>query len=276
MSVIGVCSWSLQPRSPRHLVKSVLGCGVRAVQIGLKPLRREQWSESELVARLGDAGIAFRSGMLSMDGEDYTSLASIRRTGGLGPDERWPDNLAAARQSARIARRLGLPLVSVHAGFLPESRDDPARAVLLDRLVAVAELFAAEEVALALETGQESARTLLDVLAELDHPNLGVIFDPANMLLYGSGDPLAALAALAPHVRQVHVKDARPSEVPGAWGAEQPVGEGQVDWPACLALLAGAGLDVDLMIEREAGRQRVRDVARARERLEALIGSRAS
>lgn len=273
MSVIGVCSWSLQPRSPRELVKKLRKCGVGAVQLSLKPLRRDQWSEHDTVTRLAGAGIQIRSGMMSMEGEDYSSLQSIRRTGGVRPDEHWAANLHIAESCARIARRLGLRLVSFHAGFLPESRADPERAVMLDRLRALADVFAAKQVALALETGQESAETLLGVLADLDRPDVGVNFDPANMLLYDMGDPVAALSALAPHVRQIHVKDARKSDVSGQWGEEVPVGEGEVDWRAFFEVVAERDLDVDLMIEREAGSDRVRDVVRARDHLQTLRGS---
>jgi len=276
MSVIGVCSWSLQPRSVRALVKSVRQCGLRAVQLSLKPLRRDEWSEQDTALRLEDAGIAIRSGMLSMDGEDYSSIESIRRTGGVRPDATWAANLISAEHCARIAGRFGLTLVSFHAGFLPESRDGAGRATMLERVRAVADVFAREGVELALETGQETADTLLSVLAELDRPDVGVNFDPANMLLYGMGDPVAALSALAPHVRQIHVKDARKSAVAGQWGEELPVGEGEVDWRAFFDVITQRGLDVDLMIEREAGTRRERDVARARVRIEALRGTRAS
>ncbi|MHC4846031.1 MAG: sugar phosphate isomerase/epimerase family protein [Planctomycetota bacterium] len=273
MSVIGVCSWSLQPRSARELVKSVRQCGLRAVQLALKPLRRDEWQEQDTALRLEDAGIAIRSGMMSMDGEDYSSIASIRRTGGVRPDERWAANLADAERCAEIAGRLDMTLVSFHAGFLPESRGNPERATMLERVRSLADVFARHGIELALETGQETADTLLDVLAELDRPDVGVNFDPANMLLYGMGDPVEALSALAPHVRQIHVKDARASGVPDQWGEEVPVGEGEVDWRAFFDVIAARGLDVDLMIEREAGKRRVRDVGHARKRIEALRGA---
>ena len=104
------------------------------------------------------------------------------------------------------------------------------------------------------------------MLAELDRPDhAGVNFDPANMILYGMGDPVEALRALLPHVLQVHVKDATPTAEPGTWGAEVPAGTGAVDWPAFFAVLSGAGRPIDLMIEREAGGTRVADIATARE-----------
>ncbi len=136
----------------------------------------------------------------------------------------------------------------------------------------MADLFAAEGVRLALETGQEEAQTLLGVLDELERETVGVNFDPANMILYGMGDPVAALRILGARVLQIHVKDAVASAVPGTWGEEVRVGTGQVDWPAFFAVIEEQGLDVDLMIEREAGDDRVADMRVARELVLAARG----
>ena len=67
----------------------------------------------------------------------------------------------------------------------------------------------------ALETGQESAVTLLEALADLGRPEVGVNFDPANMILYGAGDPIDAIETLGRHIAHVHVKDATLSTRPG-------------------------------------------------------------
>ncbi len=262
--VVGACSWSLKPRSPHDLADKLRWCGVDAVQLALDPLRAG-WDVGQTADVLAAAGIELRSGMLAFAGEDYSTPQSIRETGGIGPDAHWPRNLAAAREVARLAWRLRLPLVTFHAGFLPERRDDPRRAVLLERLRAVVDAFAEADVAVGLETGQERVETLLEALSDLARPTAGVNFDPANLLLYGMGEPVSALAALLPYVRQVHVKDARRPARPGEWGAELPVGDGEVDWEAFFATLDRKGSRVDLMIEREAGDDRVGDIRRARD-----------
>ena len=82
----------------------------------------------------------------------------------------------------------------------------------------------------ALETGQESADALLDFLLLTNRDNLGINFDPANMILYGTGDPISALQTLAQHVLTVHCKDGDwpPKNSPGALGEEKPLGQGSV------------------------------------------------
>ncbi len=132
------------------------------------------------------------------------------------------------------------------------------------RLAAAADVFGAQGIAVGLETGQETAGELAALLGELDHPNLGVNFDPANMILYDKGDPIEAVRVLAPWIRQVHVKDAKRTKVPGTWGEEVAVGEGDVDWGGFFAAVRVLPAAVDLAIEREAGSRRVADVGAAR------------
>ena len=42
-------------------------------------------------------------------------------------------------------------------------------------------------------TGQETADTLWQFLHDLGRDNVGVNFDPANMILYDKGDPIASM-----------------------------------------------------------------------------------
>ena len=85
------------------------------------------------------------------------------------------------------------------------------------------------------------------------------------MILYGMGDPVAAVRALAPRIAQVHVKDALPTKVAGTWGSEVRVGTGAVDWTAFIAALAGVPATIRLAVEREAGDDRVGDIRAALE-----------
>ena len=267
---IGVCSWSLQAMDPAQLVERTRACALNALQIALDPLRTGAWPLDDTRARLADSGIALLSGMIAMEGEDYTTLASIRETGGIRPDETWARNLEAATHGAALATELGLDLVTFHAGFIPHDPVHPERHILMDRLGQLADLFHRRGLRLALETGQETAATLLEVLRELDHPAVGVNFDPANMILYGMGDPIDALRALGPFVQQCHVKDALAAPEPGAWGTEVTAGQGSVRWAAFLATLDEVAPGVNLVIEREAGEQRAADVRHAARLLASL------
>ena len=267
---LGACSWSLRAEELAPLADLVCEVGVSRVQLGLDPVIHGVWKIGDIRQAFSAAGVEVCSGMMGMKGEDYSTLESIRETGGIRPTKHWPANLQASRSCAKAARELGLSLVSLHAGFLPHDVSDPERGLLIDRLREIADVFAAEGVRVAYETGQETAETLLGVLAEIARPNVGVNFDPANMILYGMGDPVAALRTLGAHVLQVHVKDATATKAPGTWGAEVPVGTGDVDWRSFFDVLHEHQIGCDLMIEREAGDQRVTDMRTARELLEEL------
>jgi sugar phosphate isomerase/epimerase len=267
---LAVCSWSLQPADPAHLLHQVQATGLKRVQLALDPLRENPkvWGKaSELLAV---NGIAVVSGMFGTVGEDYSTLETIKRTGGLVPDETWEENWQNIKRINALAERLGLKLVTFHAGFLPHEETVPDFATIFDRIAQVADLFEEEGIDLGFETGQETAATLRNFLEKLNRPNVGVNFDPANMLLYDKGDPIEALRTLGPWLKQCHIKDANRPKEPGTWGEEVVVGTGQVDWRAFFTTLKEVDFHGDLCIEREAGAQRVADIRAARSYIASL------
>lgn len=261
-SRLAVCSWSLKSGGCDDLVEKVRACGLSAVQLHLDPIAENKPGWAGAGATLAAAGIRVVSGMVACVGEDYSTIARIEETGGVIPDATWPATLRRMQACAPLAAELGLKLVTFHAGFIPAAAGHPARARAHARLLQLANLFSGRGITIGLETGQESSSTLLAFLRELGATNIGVNFDPANMLLYGSGDPIEALRELAPYVRQVHLKDAMPSNATGQWGAEMPLGEGSVDWPAFFTILRDIGYTGALPIEREGGDDRPKDVRR--------------
>lgn len=262
---LAVCSWSLQPTSPQDLIAKLLATGIRRVQLALDPLRESPGVWGETAALFRQNGVTVVSGMFGCVGEDYSTLESIRATGGIAPDATWEQNWANIRATVALAQQLGLKLVTFHAGFLPHDEKDPGFAKMLQRLTETVDAFKAARIKLGLETGQETAPVLAVLLKNLRRRTVGVNFDPANMILYDKGDPIAALRLLGPWIRQVHIKDAKRTKVPGTWGEEVPVGTGEVNWPAFFATLRELNFKGDCVIEREAGNQRVADIGTAKE-----------
>ena len=157
---LAVCSWSLQPADPHQLIEGLRAIGILRVQLALDPLREQpEWADTG--ALLHQAGIEIVSGMFGTVGEDYTSLDSIHRTGGLVPDATWEENWENVQANARLAHQLGLKLVTFHAGFLPQDEACPEFEKLQHRIRLVADVFAAQGIDLAFETGQETAQSLL-------------------------------------------------------------------------------------------------------------------
>ena len=262
-SRLAVCSWSLQPKSPEALIAQIREIGIPRVQIALDPLRESPDTWDKTSNLFSAENIVIVSGMFGTIGEDYSSLDSIKETGGVVPDEHWDANWSNIQHVAKIAAGLDLKLVTFHAGFLPHEENDPGFDKLLKRITQIADTFDTHGIELGFETGQETADTLRIFLEKLDRPTVGVNFDPANMLLYDKGDPIEALETLAPFLKQCHIKDATKTKEPGMWGSEVPVGKGEVDWHAFFSSLNKLGYTGDCCIEREADDQRVTDIREA-------------
>jgi sugar phosphate isomerase/epimerase len=118
--------------------------------------------------------------------------------------------------------------------------------------------------------GQETAEELLAFIRAVDRPNLGINFDPANLILYGKDRPIEALESVKDHVVSCHCKDGVWPTEEGQLGSEMPLGQGQVDVPAFVAKLKAIGYAGPLTIEREAGDDRIGDILRGKALLESL------
>ncbi len=269
-SRLAVCSWSLQPSDANDLVQQLQAIGINRVQIALDPIRERTAVWGRIVDLFRQNNITMVSGMFETVGEDYSTLESIRRTGGLVPDATWDENWRNIQTHAVIASQLELKLATFHAGFLPRDQNHPAFRKLLDRIILVADRFAGKGIDLGFETGQETAETLRAFLERLNRPNAGVNFDPANMILYDNGSPIEALRALGPWLKQCHIKDATRTRKTGAWGQEAVVGTGEVNWREFFQTLAELRFTGDLCIEREAGNQRAADIRAAKQFLESV------
>ena len=263
---LGVCSWSMLPQSADDMARIMAELGLAKLQLGLVPHRDDAGIVDGVPEALEKVGARVVSGMFGTVGEDYATMETIKKTGGIVPDEHWEENQAVARAAAARARRFGLPAVMFHAGFLPHDMESAAFRKLADRIEVVAAIFAQQGLDLLFETGQETAADLwafFDFMEARGVANIGINFDPANMILYDKGEPINALHKLLPRVKSIHIKDAIRTRTPGAWGVETPVGEGQVDWHAFIQLLADGGYSGDMYIEREGGDDRLGDVKTA-------------
>ena len=267
---IAVCSWSLRPRDMADLVGMLRQLDLQHVQLSLLSLiQLDDKRKHQELGHLRSGGVQFTGGMMSFPGEDYSTIDAIRRTGGYVPDDLWPLRRRLSQEGAKLARELGMNQIGTHVGFVPAPAD-PKYSAIVSRVREVAALFAEQGIDLLMETGQEQAGELLHFLGDLATPNIFINFDPANMILYGAGDPIAAIRTLGKHIRHVHVKDATASNHPGIeWGEEVPFGAGQVNPSAFLKALHDTGYTGPLAIEREAGENRVADVRTAIQALSA-------
>jgi len=263
---VGVCSWSLQT-DVDGVAEAMKKIGLDHVHLGVRAAVGAEGAG--VLAAIQKQDWTISATMIDFPQEDYSTLESIKVTGGVAPDESWEQNRDLFFGAAEVTAKLGVKYLSMHAGFVDES-DAAYAKKFYDRIRCLADAAAEKDLLLLLETGQESADELRHFMEELNHPAIGVNFDPANMILYDKGNPIEAVKVLAPWIKHIHIKDATRTKQPGTWGAEVPWGDGEVQPEAFLNALSDIGYDGALAIEREAGDNRVGDVQLAAERLSRL------
>jgi len=204
------------------------------------------------LGRLGELGITISVVFGGFEGESYADIPTTARTVGLVPKETRAARTREMMEIADFARLLGVDALALHVGFVPHDRSSSEYREVVGVVRQVCDHCRSLNQRLHLETGQESADDLLAFLAAVERDNLFVNFDPANMILYGSGDPIEALGKVGKYVRSVHCKDARWAANPGKeWGQEVPLGHGDVGIERFLRTLLELGYDGPLTIERE-------------------------
>jgi L-ribulose-5-phosphate 3-epimerase len=248
---IGLLFWAGEDAA--KTLKEVQQFGVRAGQLGFGGALRldgaaERWDQALTAAHFVATGV-----VCSYEGESYADIPTVQRTVGLVPQATRKERIARTKAVSNVAADLALDSVACHIGFVPEDRGRENYAGIRDAAREICDYCGERGENFTLETGQEPAKVLLQFIGDVNRPNLKINFDPANMILYGTGDPIEALGVLAAKVISVHCKDGDwPAlDRPEALGVERPLGEGSVDVPRFIAKLKEIGYKGVLCIERE-------------------------
>jgi sugar phosphate isomerase/epimerase len=209
----------------------------------------------ENVRRLREAsaqnGVTITSLWAGFPGRVSWTIREGPLTIGLVPTQLRAQRVAAIKAAADFAARLDVPAIATHVGFIPEFPGDPAYPGVVETLRDVASYCRDRGVAFWFETGQETPLTLLRAIEDIGLDSLGINLDPANLILYGRGNPVDALDVFGPYVRSLHAKDGIYATHGYDMGQETPLGGGKVDFPRLLARLKDLAFDGALIIERE-------------------------
>lgn len=251
--------------------------GIPSVQVHA-PHKRTRTPEAaeEFLSRCSDAGITITCVFGGFDGESYADIETTARTVGLVPEETRAARLQEMKEISDFAKLLGCDTIGLHIGFVPEDTSSDSYQGLLEVTRDLLDHAASNGQNVHLETGQETADHLLHFMSDVERGNLFINFDPANMILYGTGDPIEALNKVGHLVRSVHCKDgtwAPEGERGKSWGCEVPLGEGDVGMETYLRTLHDLGYKGPLTIEREIPEDRERqkaDIGKAVELLTSL------
>ncbi len=165
-------------------------------------------------------------------------------------DERFQQDIFAAKhtfadqprltdRAFAIAERTGASIVRVFS-YWRTVNPDACFDRIVDALGTLAHQAAGRGVTIGIEnehacnigTGEETAR----LLAALDHPNLKVVWDPANALVAGENPFPEGYGRIPPRrVAHVHAKDCRVEDYKATW---LELGSGAIDWAGQLEALA--------------------------------------
>jgi L-ribulose-5-phosphate 3-epimerase len=261
---IAVMFWA--GRDPAETLRELTEMGIRCGQLGV-PGGFDVNTAPAWKQALADAKFRVYTVFAAYTGESYADIPTVRTTIGFVPQNTREAREHRTEEVSRFAHAIGVGSIATHIGCIPEDRDDREYLDIVDLVRRLCDFAAQSNQSFALETGQEPAANLKMFIEDVDRPNLGINFDPANMILYGTGDPIEALATLGPHVKSVHCKDGNwpPPGHPDALGEEKALGSGSVDLPAFLGTLKRIGYTGPLAIEREASDpvRRLKDIRSA-------------
>jgi len=222
---------------------------------------------------LGERGITLSTFWCGWSGPRVWNFYEGQTTLGLIPAEYRAQRVAELKRGAEFAARIGTSQMATHAGFLPE---DPNSQLYADVVAALREVAGHAKdcgVKFLFETGQETPVTLRRVIEDIGTGNLGVNYDPANLVLYGKANPIDALSCIGEYICDLHAKDGCYPTDGRSLGKQMRLGEGAVDFPALIGYLKGRGYDGAITIEREiSGEQQITDILDAKKFLEELWG----
>lgn len=195
-----------------------------------------------------------------------------------------PERIEKTRRIMEASRIFNTHVLTTHIGVVPSDRNSKLYAEVVETLQTVGALAADNGMVLAIETGPESPEQLNQFLLDVDHKNIGVNMDPANLVMVQNADPAAAVRLLGKYIVHTHAKDGihfqdcDPKRVYDAFAEggfdqlvaetgelfrEVELGKGQVDWNDYLKALREVGYDGFLTIEREVGSHPEKDIADA-------------
>lgn len=236
------------------------------------PENRNPQAAEKFKAQLDEMGVRCTAVFGGFEGESYADIPTVVRTVGLVPVDTRQSRFKEMQQISDFAKWLGCDTVALHVGFIPHDPNADGYSEIVDVMRQLCDHCKANGQFLHLETGQETAEGLLEFIKQVDRDNLKINFDPANMILYGTGEPIEALRAVGQHVRSIHCKDGTWSDQPGeTWGSEVPLGQGAVGMENYLRTLHEIGYDGPLTIEREIPQDPERQKAEIGQAIELLV-----
>ena len=248
---VGLMFWGDQ--EPLKMIQAVKSLGLRCGHLGFTGAVDFTGLAEVYSKALEDEDFTVTAVFAAYDGESYADIPTVLNTVGFIPEATRTARELRTYEVIDMTAAIGVDIFACHIGFVPEDHTDPVYAPVRDMVRRICDYAAVRGITFALETGQEPAETLLHFLEDVARPNLKLNFDPANLILYGTSEPISALKLVGKHVVSVHCKDGNwpDKNVAGSLGTEMPLGEGSVGMANFVNTLKEIGYTGALTIERE-------------------------
>ncbi len=269
---IGVFLSSMAIPDPLKAIEKARELGLKVVQIGELPAEFYGAEGREKLLRCLQENEINASAVCAVyEKESYADIAAVAATVGLTNPETLQERVEHTKRCAVLADHLGAKVVTTHVGVMAEDTKAKEYRDLVSVVRDIADYCGNKGLTFAMETGQETAEEMLQFIDAVGRNNLKINFDPANMVLYGTGGPLEAVNILKKHIAHIHVKDGLSPDEQGKLGTEVPLSQGEVGIREYIKTLVEIGYKGPLIIEREAGNDRIGDIKRGKELLEEIL-----
>ncbi len=183
---------------------------------------------------------------------------------GIVPETWRKERVEGLKKVIDFAHILNVKTVTTHMGFIPENPSTKEYQDVLDTIYDLCLYANQYNIDFCFETGQETPTTILRAIQDVKAKgleNLKINLDPANLLLYGKGNPMDAVDVFGQYIVGMHVKDGDYPTDGNNLGCEHKVGTGRVNFEYILRKLHSFNYQGPLTIEREiSGDQQKKDI----------------
>ena len=239
---LAVSTNTYHPYTLEEALGGIAAAGATSVELTSVPGWSEQVSRDATAADLARV-----SSLLTKHGLTAISLS--------GHSDLVTDaGVAEFQKALHIAKTLGIALVTTSTGGhdAASSGDlDEQRAEFLARIGPLADGAADMGITICLETHGGLLATgamAADLIRDIGKPNVGINYDPGNVIYYGDTRPEGDIASAVYYLTHMHVKD----KIGGAGEWNFPtVGTGEIDFGSLFAVADAAAFTGPCSIEIE-------------------------